>query len=69
MDSLDTFNSRLTVIKQKLRDLYEPDDIAMWLITPQARFNQRQPADLLWSEEGYRELSTIIQQLLDGAFI
>lgn len=69
MDSIDTFNARVAIVKGKLQELYEPGEAAMWLLTPQARLNYRPPVEFLWHEGGYRQVSAIIQQVLDGAFI
>lgn len=69
MDSIDTYYFRLSMMKQLLLQLYEPDEVERWFITPQPRLQDRRPVDLLWSDIGYLEVSAIIHQVLDGAFI
>jgi len=69
MDSINTYNARLASVVENLLELYEAPEASAWLKTPQSLLGNARPADLLWTERGYLEVSAVIHRVLDGAFI
>lgn len=69
MDDTVTYNARLASVVQNLLQIYEAPEVAMWLKTPQPRLGDRAPADMLGNDIDYLQVSAIIHQVLDSAFV
>jgi uncharacterized protein (DUF2384 family) len=64
----DEYALRLAQLKQQLLELFEPAEADAWLHSSQDRLQGRRPLDLLDTELGYLEVSSIIHAILDGTF-
>jgi uncharacterized protein (DUF2384 family) len=60
---------RVASLKQRLLELYAPEEVDAWFVTPQRYFQDRRPVDVLTTDAGYLEVSRVIDAVLDGAFI
>ena len=67
--SPEQYALRFVRLKQQLLELFEPVEADAWLHCAQDRLQGRRPVDLLWSELGYLEVSSIIHAILDGSFL
>ena len=60
---------RLASVKQQLLQLFSPKEADEWLHYEHSLLQGRRPIDLLESDLGYLEVSSMIHRVLDGAFI
>lgn len=67
--SSDEYALRLARLKQQLFELFEPAEADAWLNSAQDRLQGRRPVDLLDTELGFLEVSSMIHAILDGAFL
>lgn len=56
-------------LAKRLRVFYSWPDALLWLESPQKTLTHRRPIDLVLTEEGYSQISTVLAQLEDGAHI
>lgn len=65
----EQFIRRVAYFCASLAEWYEDDEVPDVLFSPQKRFGDRRPIDMLRTQEGFDELECNFAALRDGAFV
>ena len=59
---------RLVIWSARLSDLWEPKQVADFMLSPQAAFDGKRPLDMMKSDEQFDKFDRHMRVVMDGAY-